>query len=57
MFYVLILTLIVNGQRHEYVADTGLTADECRALVRQNPNVPLSCVIDADDERNRQTAI
>lgn len=52
MFYVLILTLIVNGQRHEYVAETGLTARECLALVRQNPDVPLSCIIDEDDTRN-----
>lgn len=51
MEYLLILTLIIAGERTEYVIDRGLTAQECAQMVRDNPQTPLFC--EAEDYQKK----
>ena len=50
MTYLLILTLIIAGERTEYVVDYGLTAQECAQAVRENPQSVIYCEADTGDK-------
>ena len=49
--YLLILTLVLAGERTEYVIDYGLTAQDCAQVVRENPQAPLFC--EAEDYQKK----
>ena len=46
MEYVLIVVLLINGVKENYVVETGLTDVKCSEIVRQNPGVEMFCVVD-----------
>ena len=54
MAYLLILTLVLAGERTEYVIDYGLTAQDCAQVVRENPQSALYC--EADNGETPQAA-
>lgn len=43
MTFSLVLVLILGGQRHTFVMDTGLTAGDCVQALTDNPGAPLRC--------------
>ena len=48
MTYVLLLVLIVSGERVEFVIEDGISADECIGIVYDNPGLALRCEPDAN---------
>ncbi|QZI85579.1 hypothetical protein CPT_Suzuki_006 [Stenotrophomonas phage Suzuki] len=41
--FSLVLVLILGGERHTFVMDTGLTAGDCVQALADNPHAPLRC--------------
>lgn len=47
MTFSLILVLILGGQKHTFVVDTGLTAGDCVQAISENLHAPLRCELEA----------
>lgn len=43
MTFSLVLVLVLGGQRHTFVMDTGLTAGDCVQALTDNPGASLRC--------------
>lgn len=52
LFALVLLVSLPTGETHSFVADTGLTAEDCRdaASVRQVPGAPFAWVCEAEAE-------
>jgi len=57
MFYVLILVLTLGGERHAFVVDYNLTAEDCAQAVRDNPGADLRCETQEDSETKAEDSL
>lgn len=44
--FALVLSLMLNGERHTFVMDSGLSASDCAATLEANPAAPLRCELE-----------
>ena len=47
MAFFLVLVLILGGEKHAFVVDTGLTASDCVQAIAENTQAPLRCELEA----------